>query len=160
MGKCWHIADISLTVKRRTYNLDRIEAVLMSSFLCFNRRPHQPSRYTCHGSFRSTKMAQITSVLGSTNIGILSGISMHVWPLQRYELNPGGGGCLYLCPTGMCHFSGYRFRLFILERGIKIRQFFGSRLSKYVKREISLDLVIIWSNFCVLEYTFHQFLLV
>ena len=34
----------------------------------------------------------------------------------------------------MCRFSGYRFRLFFLEQGIKRRQIFWSRLSKHVKR--------------------------
>ena len=61
---------------------------------------------------------------------------------------PGGGGTWYIRPTGMCRFSGYRFRLFFLEQGIKRRQIFWSRLSKHSgqnmsKEEILLQRVII-----------------
>ena len=34
----------------------------------------------------------------------------------------------------MCRFSGYRFRLFFLKQGLKIRDVFWSTLSKHVKR--------------------------
>ena len=53
---------------------------------------------------------------------------LHVWISAR------GVGTWYIRPTGMCRFSGYRFRLFFLEQGIKRRQIFWSRLSKHVKR--------------------------
>ena len=49
-------------------------------------------------------------------------------------LTPGGGYLIYLT-DGDVPFSGYRFRLFFLEQGIKRRQIFWSRLSKHVKRE-------------------------
>ena len=53
---------------------------------------------------------------------------------QHSNTAPGGGGTYYIFPTGMCRFSGYRFLLFLLEQGIKRRQFFWSRLSKHAKR--------------------------
>ena len=48
----------------------------------------------------------------------------------------------------MCRFSGYRFRLFFREQGIKRRQIFWSRLSKHVKR----------GNFVTTGYFVVQFL--
>ena len=57
-----------------------------------------------------------------------------VWNHQRlYTKSPGEGGTYYICPTGMCCFSGYHFCLFSLEQGIKRRQVFWRRLSKHVK---------------------------
>ena len=63
-----------------------------------------------------------------------------------------------ICPTGMCRFLGYRFRLFFLEQGIK-GKFSGAGCQNRSKEEILLQWVIIYSNFCVFEYTFYQFFL-
>ena len=52
---------------------------------------------------------------------------------QDWTKIPGGGYLVYLF-DGDEPFSGYRFRLFFLEQGIKRRQIFWSRLSKHVKR--------------------------
>ena len=59
---------------------------------------------------------------------------------------PGGGGTWYICPTGMCRFSGYRFRLFFLEEGIKRSKegkFSGAGCQSMSKEEILLQRVII-----------------
>ena len=59
----------------------------------------------------------------------------------------------------VCRFSGYHFHLLFLEWGFKKGNFSGAGRQSLSNGEILLDRVIILSNFCVLEYTFHPFFL-
>ena len=59
-----------------------------------------------------------------------------------------GGGYVVHLSDGDVPFSGYRFRPFFLEQGVKRRQIFWSRLSKHVKRR----------NFVTMGYHLVKFL--
>ena len=59
---------------------------------------------------------------------------------------------MYICQTEMCPFSGYRFRLLVLERGIKRRQCFWSRLAKHVKGRDLVRWVVLVQFLCVGVY--------
>ena len=76
-------------------------------------------------------------------------------------VSPGvrGGGTLYICLIGMCLFQGIVFA-YCFQQGVsKAGNLSGAGRENMSKREILFNWIIIQSNFCVLEYTFHQFFL-
>ena len=73
------------------------------------------------------------SIESTILLAFLSDVRDQTRTMIHYQ-NPGGGDTKYICPTGICRFSGYRFRPFFLEQGIKRRPVFWSRLSEHVKR--------------------------